>query len=46
MMVVDGLFIDVINFSPMPSDYVAIKAFVKSDPLLVNKFYHLSNTDG
>ena len=35
--VVDGLFIDDINFSqPMPSDYVAIKAFVKSDPLLVN----------
>ena len=34
--VVDGLFIAVMNFSPMPSDYVAIKAFVKSDPPLVN----------
>ena len=44
--VADGLFIDVINFSQMPSDYVAIKSFVKLivPAPTVNAFNFNSNT--
>ena len=37
---VNGLFTDTINFFLMPSDYVAIKTFIKCDPLLVQLLYH------
>ena len=31
--------VQVYKLLPMPSDYVAIKTFVESDPLLVNYMY-------